>query len=64
MFITHDLIEAFKLGHRIAFMRDGKIIQVGKPLEILANPSTDFISHFIKNLPVLKYFKNKRYFKR
>ncbi len=59
MFITHDLIEAFKLGHRIAFMRDGKIIQVGKPLEILANPSTDFISHFIKNLPVLNILKIK-----
>ncbi|WKC77726.1 ATP-binding cassette domain-containing protein [Borreliella turdi] len=59
VFITHDLIEAFKLGHRIAFMKDGNIIQVGKPLEILANPSTDFISHFIKNLPVLNILKIK-----
>ncbi|WNY63803.1 glycine betaine/L-proline ABC transporter ATP-binding protein [Borreliella americana] len=59
VFITHDLNEAFKLGHRIAFMRDGKIIQVGKPLEILANPNTDFISDFIKNLPVLNILKIK-----
>ncbi|WP_445435832.1 ATP-binding cassette domain-containing protein [Candidatus Borreliella tachyglossi] len=59
VFITHDLIEAFKLGNRIAFMRDGEIIQVGKPLQILANPSTDFIANFIKNLPVLNILKIK-----
>ncbi|UGQ15846.1 ATP-binding cassette domain-containing protein [Borrelia sp. RT5S] len=59
VFITHDLIEAFKLGNRIAFMKDGEIIQIGKPLEILANPSTDFIANFIKNLPVLNILKIK-----
>ncbi|UER67348.1 glycine betaine/L-proline ABC transporter ATP-binding protein [Borrelia sp. BU AG58] len=59
VFITHDLIEAFKLGNRIAFMKDGEIIQVGRPLEILANPSTDFIANFIKNLPVLNILKIK-----
>ncbi|AYE36040.1 glycine/betaine ABC transporter ATP-binding protein [Borrelia turcica IST7] len=59
VFITHDLIEAFKLGNRIAFMKDGEIIQVGNPLEILENPSTDFIANFIKNLPVLSILKIK-----
>ncbi|WP_024655641.1 ATP-binding cassette domain-containing protein [Borrelia hispanica] len=59
VFITHDLIEAFKLGNRIAFMRDGEIIQVGRPLEILREPKTEFITNFIKNLPVLNILKIK-----
>ncbi|BCR21588.1 ATP-binding cassette domain-containing protein [Borrelia sp. HM] len=59
VFITHDLIEAFKLGNRIAFMKDGEIVQVGKPLEILRDPKTDFIANFIDNLPVLNILKIK-----
>ncbi|AJW72970.1 quaternary amine ABC transporter ATP-binding protein [Borrelia hermsii] len=59
VFITHDLIEAFKLGNRIAFMKDGEIVQVGRPLEILRDPRTDFIANFIKNLPVLNILKIK-----
>ncbi|AHH05271.1 Glycine betaine/proline betaine transport system ATP-binding protein ProV [Borrelia miyamotoi] len=59
VFITHDLIEAFKLGHRIAFMKDGEIVQVGKPLEILRDPKTDFIANFINNLSVLNILKIK-----
>ena len=59
VFITHDLIEAFKLGNRIAFMKDGEIIQVGKPLEILRDPKTNFIANFINNLPVLNILKIK-----
>ncbi|AAX17487.1 MULTISPECIES: ATP-binding cassette domain-containing protein [Borrelia] len=59
VFITHDLIEAFKLGNRIAFMKDGEIVQVGRPLEILRDPKTDFIANFIKNLPVLNILKIK-----
>ncbi|WP_024654109.1 ATP-binding cassette domain-containing protein [Borrelia persica] len=59
VFITHDLIEAFKLGNRIAFMKDGEIIQVGRPLKILREPRTEFIANFIKNLPVLNILKIK-----
>src|SRR5699024_7275208 len=41
LFITHDLDEALRLGDRIALMRDGEIVQVGTPEEILTNPAND-----------------------
>ena len=50
VFITHDLDEALKLGSRIAIMRDGAIIQVGTPEEIVGAPSDDYVSDFTKNV--------------
>ncbi|WP_181347594.1 glycine betaine/L-proline ABC transporter ATP-binding protein [Thalassobacillus sp. CUG 92003] len=50
IFITHDVNEAFKIGDRVAVMKDGKVVQVGTPEEILEAPANDYISNFIKDI--------------
>ena len=50
LFITHDLDEAIKLGDRIAIMRDGKIIQLGIPEDIIQNPVDDYVGDFIRSI--------------
>ena len=51
VFITHDLLEALKLGDRVAIMKDGIIVQIGTPLEIVSNPADDYVSEFVKDVP-------------
>ena len=46
VFITHDLDEAVSVGGKIAIMRDGEIIQMGTPDEIVLNPADDFVAEF------------------
>ncbi len=50
IFITHDLSEAVKLGTRIAIMRDGAIIQLGTPEEIVADPVDDYVAEFTRDV--------------
>lgn len=50
MFITHDLDEALKLGDRIAIMKDGKIVQIGSPEDILTNPADDYVKAFVEDV--------------
>lgn len=50
VFITHDLDEALKLGSRIAIMRDGAIVQLGTPEEILTQPADDYVRAFIQDV--------------
>jgi glycine betaine/proline transport system permease protein len=50
IFITHDLAEAVKLGTRIAIMRDGAIIQLGTPEEIVSNPIDDYVAEFTRDV--------------
>ncbi|WP_226037385.1 quaternary amine ABC transporter ATP-binding protein [Aquibacillus saliphilus] len=50
LFITHDLDEALKLGDRIAIMKEGQIVQVGSPEEILENPANEYVSNFVKDV--------------
>src|SRR5690554_5612381 len=47
IFITHDIDEAFKLGDRVAIMKDGEIIQVATPEEMSEHPATDYVKQFI-----------------
>ena len=54
VFITHDINEAFKLGDRVAIMKDGRIIQIGSPEEILANPSDSYVEEFVKDIDKTK----------
>jgi len=49
VFITHDLDEAVKLGARVAVMKDGRIVQVGTPAEILERPANDYVARFVRN---------------
>lgn len=50
VFITHDVNEAFKLGDRVAVMKDGEMIQIGTPEEILNQPANDYIEEFVKDI--------------
>jgi len=50
LFITHDLDEALKLGDRIAIMKDGAVVQVGTPEEILSKPANDYVRDFVENV--------------
>jgi len=50
VFITHDLDEALKLGDRIGIMKDGAIVQIGTPEEILTNPADEYVERFVENV--------------
>ena len=50
VFITHDLQEAAKVGDRIAIMRDGSLIQVGTPEELVARPKDEYVENFVRDL--------------
>ena len=50
IFITHDLNEALKLGDRIAIMRDGEIVQMDTPEEIVLNPHGEYVAEFIRDV--------------
>ncbi|MDU4959120.1 MAG: glycine betaine/L-proline ABC transporter ATP-binding protein [Sporomusaceae bacterium] len=50
VFITHDLDEALKLGDRIAMMRDGQVVQLGTPEEILTQPADDYVREFVQDV--------------
>ena len=50
VFITHDLDEALRMGSRIAIMRDGMIVQLGSPEEIVENPSDDYVGDFVRSI--------------
>jgi glycine betaine/proline transport system ATP-binding protein len=51
VFITHDLPEALRLGDRIAIMRDGKIVQLGTPEELVGSPADDYVRNFTRDIP-------------
>lgn len=54
IFITHDLDEALRIGDRIALMRDGSIIQLGTPEQILMNPANKFVEKFVEDVDLSK----------
>ena len=51
VFITHDLAEALKLGDRILIMRDGEIVQIGRPDEVVGAPADDYVKDFVSEVP-------------
>jgi glycine betaine/proline transport system ATP-binding protein len=51
VFITHDLPEALRLGDRIAIMRDGRIVQLGTPEELVGSPSDEYVENFVRDIP-------------
>ena len=50
VFITHDITEALKLADRIAIMKDGKIVQIGTPTDIVLRPVNDYVREFSKDV--------------
>ena len=51
LFITHDLPEALRLGDRIAIMRDGAIVQLGTPEDLVGSPADDYVANFVRDIP-------------
>jgi len=51
VFITHDLPEALRLGDRIAIMRDGRVVQLGTPEELVGSPADDYVANFVRDIP-------------
>lgn len=54
VFITHDIQEAFRLADRIAIMRQGEIIQLGKPTDILRNPADGYVAQFVEDISLVR----------
>lgn len=64
IFITHDLDEALRLGDRIALMKDGSIVQIGTPEEILVNPANEYVEKFVEDVDRSKVLTAKHVMKR
>jgi glycine betaine/proline transport system ATP-binding protein len=54
IFITHDLDEALRIGDRIALMKDGSIVQIGTPEEIMTNPADEYVERFVEDVNLSK----------
>ncbi|MFC5451226.1 quaternary amine ABC transporter ATP-binding protein [Paenibacillus aestuarii] len=54
IFITHDLDEALRIGDRIALMKDGSVVQIGKPEEIMMNPANEYVERFVEDVDLSK----------
>ncbi|MCB1385569.1 MAG: ATP-binding cassette domain-containing protein [Nitratireductor sp.] len=57
VFITHDIAEAFRLADRVAIMRAGRIVQIGRPAEIVLTPADDYVARFVEDTPVLRVIR-------
>ena len=57
VFISHDLDEAMRIGDRIAIMKDGQVVQVGAPEDILRNPADDYVRSFVRGVDAAAVFK-------
>lgn len=56
LFITHDFQEALKLGTRIAIMADGQVVREGTPQEIVADPGSDYVAGFTRDVDRSRLF--------
>lgn len=54
VFVTHDLDEALMLGHRVAIMKDGEIVQLGTPEQILREPADEYVERFVEDVDYAK----------
>ncbi|MEA1974783.1 MAG: glycine betaine/L-proline ABC transporter ATP-binding protein [Bacillota bacterium] len=59
IFITHDMNEAFKIGDRVALLKDGELVQIGKPTDFFENPADDYVRNFIKDVDKSRILKIK-----
>jgi glycine betaine/proline transport system ATP-binding protein len=55
MFVSHDLEEALRIGNRIAIMEGGRLVQVGTPHQIIANPADDYVRAFFQGIDTSRY---------
>ena len=64
IFITHDLDEALRIGDRIALMKDGSVIQLGTPEQIMMNPANEFVEKFVEDVDLSKVLTASHVMKR
>lgn len=64
IFITHDLDEALRIGDRIALMKDGSVIQIGSPEEIMMNPADKYVERFVEDVDLSKVLQASHVLKR
>lgn len=64
IFITHDLDEALRIGDRIALMKDGSIIQLGTPEQIMIEPANEFVEKFVEDVDLSKVLTASHVMKR
>lgn len=57
VFITHDFMEALRIADRMAIMRDGKIVQIGTPEELILNPADGYVAQFASEVPRIKVLR-------
>jgi glycine betaine/proline transport system ATP-binding protein len=57
IFISHDIEEAIRIGHRIAIMEGGRVVQIGTPQELLCSPANDYVRAFFKGFDASKILK-------
>lgn len=60
LFITHDLDEAIRIGDRIAIMKDGVLVQIGTPEDIVTNPADDYVADFVAGISKLELISAKK----
>ncbi len=51
VFITHDFLEALRIADRMAIMRDGEVVQIGRPVDLILNPANDYVKDFTNDVP-------------
>ena len=57
VFITHDFLEALRIADRMAIMRDGRIVQIGTPEDLILNPADDYVAQFTGEVPRIKILR-------
>ena len=57
VFITHDFLEALRIADRMAIMRDGAVVQIGTPAELIVNPADDYVREFTSDVPLARVLR-------
>lgn len=57
VFITHDFLEALRVADRMMIMRDGMVVQMGTPAELIVNPADDYVAEFTEDVPMVRVLK-------
>ena len=57
VFITHDFLEALRIADRMMIMRDGMVVQVGAPAELIVNPADSYVAEFTEDVPMIRVLK-------
>ncbi len=57
VFITHDFLEALRIADRMAIMRDGLVVQIGTPAELIVHPADDYVAEFTRDVPLVRVLR-------